>query len=108
MKISRKELRAIIVEASAGDMSYDAGQYLPAVQRVHGMLSGLKGEFDRVQFGSADETGLIRREMEDALNALKNVLTTLNTVSDEHRDVGGMIGRLARGRPVGDISESES
>ena len=108
MKLSREELRSIIAEATAGDMSYDAGQYLPAVQRVHGMLSGLKGEFDRVQFGSADETGLIRREMEDALNALKNVLTTLSAVGDEHRDMGGMVGRLARGRAVGDISESES
>ena len=108
MKITRKELRSMIEEAAKGDMSYDAGQYLPAVQRVHGMLSGLKGEFDRVQFGNADETGLIRREMEDALNALKNVLTTLSTVSDEHHDMGGMVGRLARGRSIGDISEAET
>ncbi|WP_341715255.1 hypothetical protein, partial [Limnobacter sp.] len=110
MKITRKELRAIIAEAGsfeyaggppnplstadvmdrlrqgedvAGveasgvdmpDMSYQANEYIPTIKRAHSIVKGLKVELDKVRFGNADETALIRNEIADALTSLENIL----------------------------------
>ena len=85
------------VEAPRADMSYQTEKYIPTIKRAHTMIKGLQSELTGVQFGNADETALVRNEIKDAVTSLGNVLRALGVVEAEHKDMGGMVGKLARG-----------
>ncbi len=94
MKISRRELRALISEAADYGVAYNAADYIPGFERVKAGLVGMSKEVLPVRFGNDAYTKLVHEETADALRSIELVLAALNEMAVEYKDQGGMIGRL--------------
>ncbi len=97
-KMTRKELRKIIKESF--DASYDAGMYIPSLEKAIAPLAGVAAELKAASWG--EYTGVIHKEMEDAMSSLNLVLATLRETQVEYK-TGPMGGKLRKTSDTFDV-----
>jgi|TARA_R110000823_G_scaffold65070_1_gene152799 hypothetical protein len=90
-KMSRKELRKIIKESF--DASYDAGMYIPSLEKAMAPLVGIAAELKSASWG--EHTDVIHNEMKDAMSSLDLVLAALRETQVEYK-TGPMGGKLRK------------
>ena len=104
MKITKRQLRRVIVEAV--EAAYSTSDYLPGLKRLRRQLSGFQQELRSATFGNQTET--IHREIADAVSSLNLAVAALEETAVEYEAGPWIKPRSERINPDGTFIKQAS